>query len=208
MQTARQEAESSRDVVSSAVEAMDQIQTASTEISQIIGVIDDIAFQTNLLALNAGVEAARAGSAGSGFAVVASEVRALAQRAAEAAGQIQALTSASEDHVSNGVEMVGRAGDALTNIITQVTSVSDLVTEISDGVRTQSEGLDSINTSMRELDSVTQQNTAMAEEAAASSQMLLAEAQSLSGIVARFDMDEAEPKDEALEDFEEDRLSA
>ncbi|WP_412551873.1 methyl-accepting chemotaxis protein [Shimia sp. MIT910701] len=208
MQTARQEAENSRDVVSSAVEAMDQIQTASSEISQIIGVIDDIAFQTNLLALNAGVEAARAGSAGSGFAVVASEVRALAQRAAEAAGQIQALTSASEDHVSNGVEMVGRAGDALTNIITQVTSVSDLVTEISEGVRTQSSGLDSINTSMGELDSMTQQNTAMAEEAAASSQMLLAEAQSLSGIVARFDMEGATEPDMSDDFEEEDRLSA
>ena len=208
MQTARGEAENSRDVVSSAVEAMDQIQTASSEITQIIGVIDDIAFQTNLLALNAGVEAARAGSAGSGFAVVASEVRALALRASTAAGQIQKLTSASEDHVSNGVEMVGRAGEALSNIITQVTSVSDLVTEISDGVRTQSAGLESINTSMRELDSVTQQNTAMAEEAAASSQMLLAEAQSLSGIVARFDMDGAEQPEvsDAFED--EDRLSA
>jgi len=167
---------------------MDQIQQASNEISKIINMIDDIAFQTNLLALNAGVEAARAGSAGSGFAVVAHEVRALAQRASTAAGQIKQLTNASEDHVSHGVAMVGRAGDALTSIITQVTSVSDLVSEISDGVRSQSSGLENINSAMRQLDTVTQQNTAMAEEASASSQLLQREAQNLSGIVSRFEM--------------------
>jgi len=188
MQSARTEAENSSTVVTSAVEAMDQIQQASNEISKIINMIDDIAFQTNLLALNAGVEAARAGSAGSGFAVVAHEVRALAQRASTAAGQIKELTNASENHVSHGVAMVGRAGDALTSIITQVTSVSDLVTEISDGVRSQSSGLENINSAMRQLDTVTQQNTAMAEEASASSQLLQREAQNLSGIVSRFEM--------------------
>ncbi len=188
MQSARSEAENSSTVVTSAVEAMDQIQQASNEISKIINMIDDIAFQTNLLALNAGVEAARAGSAGSGFAVVASEVRALAQRASTAAGQIKELTNASEDHVSHGVAMVGRAGDALNSIIGQVTSVSDLVTEIADGVQTQSLGLEKINGAMRQLDTVTQQNTAMAEEASASSQLLQREAQNLSGIVSRFEM--------------------
>jgi len=188
MQSARSEAENSNSVVTSAVEAMDQIQQASSEISKIINMIDDIAFQTNLLALNAGVEAARAGSAGSGFAVVASEVRALAQRASTAAGQIKVLTNASEDHVSHGVAMVGRAGDALTSIIGQVTSVSGLVTEIADGVKTQSSGLDNINAAMRQLDAVTQQNTAMAEEASAASRLLQNEAQNLSGIVTRFDM--------------------
>lgn len=188
MQSARTEAENSSTVVTSAVKAMDQIQQASNEISKIINMIDDIAFQTNLLALNAGVEAARAGSAGSGFAVVAHEVRALAQRASTAAGQIKELTNASEDHVSHGVAMVGRAGDALTSIIGQVTSVSDLVTEIADGVQTQSLGLDKINGAMRQLDTVTQQNTAMAEEASASSQLLQREAQNLSGIVSRFEM--------------------
>ncbi len=191
MQSARSEAEGSSTVVTSAVEAMDQIQQASNEISDIINVIDDIAFQTNLLALNAGVEAARAGEAGSGFAVVASEVRALAQRATTAAGQIQELTSTSAEHVAHGVSMVGRAGSALSSIITQVTSVSDLVSEISEGVRTQSTGLENINASMRQLDSMTQQNTAMAEEAAASSQMLQGEAQNLSGIVSRFEMGDA-----------------
>ncbi|MVO14933.1 methyl-accepting chemotaxis protein [Parasedimentitalea huanghaiensis] len=188
MQSARAEAEKSNVVVTSAVEAMDKIQDASNEISKIISMIDDIAFQTNLLALNAGVEAARAGSAGSGFAVVASEVRALALRASTAAGQIKELTNASEEHVSHGVEMVGRAGEALSSIITQVTSVSDLVTEISDGVRSQSTGLENINGAMQQLDAVTQQNTAMAEEASASSQMLQREAQNLSGIVTRFEM--------------------
>ena len=192
MQSARSEAENSNEVVTSAVKAMDQIQEASSEISKIISMIDDIAFQTNLLALNAGVEAARAGSAGSGFAVVASEVRALALRASTAAGQIKELTNASEEHVSHGVEMVGRAGEALTSIIGQVTSVSDLVTEIADGVQSQSNGLDNINAAMRQLDTVTQQNTAMAEEASASSQLLQREAQNLSGIVTRFEMGESD----------------
>ena len=188
MQSARSEAEDSNTVVTSAVEAMDQIQQASSEISKIINMIDDIAFQTNLLALNAGVEAARAGSAGSGFAVVAAVVRALAQRASTAAGQIKVLTNASENHVSHGVTMVGRAGEALTSIIGQVTSISGLVTEIADGVKTQSSGLDNINAAMRQLDAVTQQNTAMAEEASAASQLLQHEAQNLSGIVTQFDM--------------------
>ncbi|MBY6142037.1 HAMP domain-containing protein [Leisingera daeponensis] len=188
MRGARSEAEQSTDVVTSAVAAMDQIQEASAEISKIINMIDDIAFQTNLLALNAGVEAARAGPAGAGFAVVASEVRALAQRASNAAGQIKGLTSASEEHVSNGVAMVGRAGDALTSIIDQVSAVSGLVTEIADGVRAQSEGLEKIDGAMHQLDSMTQQNAAMSEEAAAASQLLQNESQSLTDIVGRFDL--------------------
>jgi methyl-accepting chemotaxis protein len=188
MRGTREEAERSSEVVTSAVQAMDEIQNASNEISQIINMIDDIAFQTNLLALNAGVEAARAGTAGAGFAVVASEVRALAQRASEAAGQIKELTTSSEGHVANGVSMVARAGDALTSIIGQVKEVSGLVSEIADGVQTQSSGLENINDAMAQLDMVTQQNTAMAEEASAASQLLQDEAQSLSGIVSRFQL--------------------
>ncbi len=188
MQDTREEAERSNGIVTSAVQAMDEIQTASNEISQIINMIDDIAFQTNLLALNAGVEAARAGPAGAGFAVVASEVRALALRASTAAGQIKELTEASEEHVANGVSMVGRAGEALTGIISQVSEVSGLVSEIAGGVQTQSSGLENINDAMAQLDMVTQQNTAMAEEAAAASQLLQDEAQSLSDIVSRFQM--------------------
>ncbi|MEX0302610.1 MAG: methyl-accepting chemotaxis protein [Leisingera sp.] len=188
MRGARSEAEQSTQVVTSAVAAMDQIQEASAEISKIINMIDDIAFQTNLLALNAGVEAARAGQAGAGFAVVASEVRALAQRASNAAGQIKVLTSTSEEHVANGVSMVGRAGDALTSIIEQVSSVSGLVSEIADGVRAQSRGLEKIDGAMHQLDSMTQQNAAMAEQAAAASQLLQNESNSLTDIVGRFDL--------------------
>lgn len=196
MRGTREEAERSNEVVTSAVQAMDAIQNASNEISQIINLIDDIAFQTNLLALNAGVEAARAGTAGAGFAVVASEVRALAQRASTAAGQIKELTTASEEHVANGVSMVGRAGDALTSIIGQVKEVSGLVTEIAGGVQTQSSGLENINDAMAQLDMVTQQNTAMAEEAAAASQLLQDEAQSLSGIVSRFQLPAGSSEDD------------
>lgn len=188
MSRTRHEAESNTEVVNSAVGAMDQIQETSSEIAKIINMIDDIAFQTNLLALNAGVEAARAGSAGAGFAVVASEVRALAQRTSTAAGQIQELTSASETHVANGVAMVGRAGTALGSIISQVSEVSGLVSEIAAGVQKQSNGLEGINTSMHKLDNVTQRNAAMAEEASASSQMLQHESQTLSGIVSRFQL--------------------
>ncbi|MCG7629262.1 methyl-accepting chemotaxis protein [Epibacterium sp. MM17-32] len=189
MRGTRREAEQSNEVVRSAVAAMDQIQQASAEISKIINMIDDIAFQTNLLALNAGVEAARAGSAGAGFAVVASEVRNLARRASEAAGEIKALTTASEEHVANGVSMVDRAGHALTSIIQQVTDVSDLVSEIAGGVQHQSQGLEDINSAMRELDAVTQQNTAMAEEASAASQLLQSEANTLTQVTARFQID-------------------
>ncbi|GAB5432387.1 MAG: hypothetical protein EpisKO_17570 [Epibacterium sp.] len=176
-------------MVRSAVAAMDQIQQASSEIAKFINMIDDIAFQTNLLALNAGVEAARAGEAGAGFAVVASEVRNLARRASEAAGEIKTLTSASEEHVANGVSMVDKAGNALTSIIAQVSSVGDLVSEIAGGVQHQSQGLEDINTAMRELDAVTQQNTAMAEEASASSQLLQSEARTLSSVTGRFQID-------------------
>lgn len=189
MRGTRREAEQSNEVVRSAVAAMDQIQQASSEIAKFINMIDDIAFQTNLLALNAGVEAARAGEAGAGFAVVASEVRNLARRASEAAGEIKTLTSASEEHVANGVSMVDKAGNALTSIIAQVSSVGDLVSEIAGGVQHQSQGLEDINTAMRELDAVTQQNTAMAEEASASSQLLQSEARTLSSVTGRFQID-------------------
>ncbi|WP_333693030.1 methyl-accepting chemotaxis protein [Phaeobacter italicus] len=191
MRGTRDEAEHSNHIVTSAVQAMDQIQEASEQISQIINMIDDIAFQTNLLALNAGVEAARAGEAGAGFAVVASEVRALAMRASKAAGQIKDLTSASEEHVANGVAMVGRAGDALSSIIDRVTNVSDLITEIADGVQKQSNGLESINNAMTRLDGTTQQNAAMSEEASAASQLLQNEAQALSAVVSRFQLGSA-----------------
>lgn len=165
---------------------MTEIEKSSDQISQIIGVIDDIAFQTNLLALNAGVEAARAGDAGKGFAVVASEVRALAQRSSAAAKEIKTLISASTQHVGRGVDQVGRAGDALRVIVERVAHIATLVSEIASGAGEQSTGLAEINIGVTQLDQVTQQNAAMVEESTAASQSLHHEATSLADMVAKF----------------------
>ncbi|WP_322892427.1 MULTISPECIES: methyl-accepting chemotaxis protein [unclassified Yoonia] len=184
--SARDDADASEPVVHKAVAAMTAIERSSGEISQIVGVIDDIAFQTNLLALNAGVEAARAGEAGRGFAVVASEVRALAQRSSEAAKQIKTLIAGSSDQVTTGVGLVGQAGDALTKIAKHIGHISGLVSEIAAGAEEQSTGLAEINIGVTQLDKVTQQNAAMVEEATASSHALNAEAGNLADLVARF----------------------
>ena len=186
MKKARLEAVDSGSVVENAVAAMTEIEGSASHISQIIGVIDDIAFQTNLLALNAGVEAARAGEAGRGFAVVASEVRALAQRSSEAAMEIKNLIGNSSKQVERGVELVGKAGEALNSIVDQVTNISQMVSEIADGASEQSTGLGEINIGVTQLDQVTQQNAAMVEEATASSHMLNSDAEKLSELVARF----------------------
>ncbi|KIC08273.1 chemotaxis protein [Leisingera sp. ANG-M1] len=186
MQEARREAESSGEVVQNAVAAMTEIEQSSIKISQIISVIDDIAFQTNLLALNAGVEAARAGEAGKGFAVVASEVRALAQRSADAATEIKALIGDSSKHVKQGVELVGETGDALTNIAGRVNKISELVTNIAEGASEQSTGLSEINTGVSQLDQVTQQNAAMVEEATAAGHMLHSDASKLADLMGQF----------------------
>ncbi len=184
---ARDEAQTSGAVVESAVVAMTEIEQSSNHISQIIGVIDDIAFQTNLLALNAGVEAARAGEAGRGFAVVASEVRALAQRSSEAAMEIKSLISSSATQVGKGVELVDKAGDALQNIMQRVNHISQLVTDIARGAEEQSTGLQEINTGVIQLDQVTQQNAAMVQQATASSQSLTTDASKLNDMVSRFE---------------------
>ncbi len=186
MEEAKQEAENSGVVVQSAVSAMTEIEQSSTHIAQIIGVIDDIAFQTNLLALNAGVEAARAGEAGRGFAVVASEVRALAQRSSDAAMEIKTLISDSSRQVERGVDLVGKAGDALNNIVERVNHISKLVTDIAEGAVEQSTGLGEINTGVVQLDQVTQQNAAMVEEATAAGHMLNSDATKLAELVAHF----------------------
>ncbi|KIC11675.1 chemotaxis protein [Leisingera sp. ANG-M1] len=186
VQEARQEAEESGEVVQSAVTAMGGIEESSTKISQIISVIDDIAFQTNLLALNAGVEAARAGEAGRGFAVVASEVRALAQRSSDAAMEIKTLIGDSTRQVEQGVDLVGRAGEALQSIVGRVSHISQLVSEIAEGAAEQSTGLAEINTGMTQLDQVTQQNAAMVEEATAAGHMLNNDAGKLSELVSNF----------------------
>ena len=186
MAEARADAVSSGSVVGNAVSAMTEIEQSSNHISQIISVIDDIAFQTNLLALNAGVEAARAGEAGKGFAVVASEVRALAQRSSDAAMEIKTLIGDSSKQVERGVDLVGKAGEALQSIVERVTHISQLVSGIAEGAAEQSTGLAEINTGVTQLDQVTQQNAAMVEEATAAGHMLNTDAAKLAELVSHF----------------------
>ena len=185
---ARGDAEKSGEIVRDAVGAMSAIEQSSTQISQIIGVIDEIAFQTNLLALNAGVEAARAGDAGRGFAVVASEVRALAQRSADAAKEIKTLISSSGTQVGAGVSLVGQTGEALNRIVERVAEIDGLVSEISASAQEQATGLQQVNTAVNQMDQVTQQNAAMVEESTAASHSLAQEADALNQSVARFEI--------------------
>ena len=184
---AKHDAVRSGEVMRDAVAAMGEIEQSSKQITQIIGVIDEIAFQTNLLALNAGVEAARAGEAGRGFAVVAQEVRALAQRSAEAAKEIKALIAASSSQVERGVRLVGDTGEALTGIVAKVTEMDQLIAEISQSAQEQATGLSQVNTAVNQMDQVTQQNAAMVEEATAAAASLKSEAMELGRLVGRFD---------------------
>jgi methyl-accepting chemotaxis protein len=151
-------------------------------------VIDEIAFQTNLLALNAGVEAARAGDAGKGFAVVAQEVRELAQRSAKAAKEIKELINASNEHVKNGVSLVGETGKALVEIVGQVQQVNANVSAIVESSKEQATGLKEINTAVNTMDQGTQQNAAMVEEATAAAHSLAREADSLFQLVRQFNI--------------------
>lgn len=170
--TARDSAEKGGNVVSNAVDAMGKIEDSSRRISDIIGVIDEIAFQTNLLALNAAVEAARAGDAGRGFAVVASEVRSLAQRSAQAAKDIKDLIVDSTEQVQGGVELVNETGEALNEIVDSIKKVADIVAEISAASREQATGADEINTAVTQMDEMTQQNSALVEENAAAAKTM------------------------------------
>jgi methyl-accepting chemotaxis protein len=173
-------------IVAQAVEAMSRIEQSANEISNIIGVIDEIAFQTNLLALNAGVEAARAGEAGKGFAVVAQEVRELAQRSAKAAKEIKALIHTSSGEVATGVELVSKTGGVLKQIGEFVVAMNQHVDAIAASSREQSVGLAEINTAVNSLDQTTQQNAAMVEEASAASASLADESATLRELIGQF----------------------
>ena len=186
VQAANECATSSGQIVRDAVEAMRRIEGSSTQIGQIIHVIDEIAFQTNLLALNAGVEAARAGEAGKGFAVVAQEVRELAQRSAKAAKDIAGLIQASSHEVVNGVRLVDQTGEALDQITRFVVEIDEKVDAITTAAREQSAGLLEISSAVNAIDQMTQQNAAMVGETTAISRTLSADASMLTELAARF----------------------
>ncbi len=173
-------------VVSQVVQTMEQINTSSRKIADIIGVIDSIAFQTNILALNAAVEAARAGEQGRGFAVVASEVRSLASRSAEAAKEIKGLIDASVHNVAEGCQQVERAGSTMDEIVVNVRRVTDIMGEITLASQDQTSGIDQINQAMGQMDQVTQSNAALVEQAAAAAQSLESQAQGLVRTISVF----------------------
>lgn len=173
-------------VVSQVVATMEEINVSARKISDIIGVIDGIAFQTNILALNAAVEAARAGEQGRGFAVVASEVRSLAGRSAEAAKEIKNLIGVSVAKVDDGSRLVATAGHTMTEIVASVQRVSDIIGAISDSATAQSHGIGGVNTAVGELDQMTQQNAALVEQSAAAAESLREQAERLAQVVAEF----------------------
>jgi len=173
-------------VVTSAVDAMGEINRSSKKIADIITTIDEIAFQTNLLALNAAVEAARAGEQGRGFAVVASEVRSLAQRSAEAAKEIKALIKDSVQKVDGGSELVNRSGQALTEIVGSVKRVTDFIAEIAAASQEQAQGIDQVNRAVAQMDQVVQANAAHTEELNSTAQALAAHSAELQALVGRF----------------------
>jgi methyl-accepting chemotaxis protein len=181
------------EVVAEAVNAMSRIEDSSRKISDIIGVIDEIARQTNLLALNAAVEAARAGDAGRGFAVVASEVRSLAQRSSQAAKDIKTLITNSSGQVQEGVDLVNRAGKSLNEIVESIKKVADLVSDIASASREQATGIDEVNKALGQMDEVTQQNSALVEENAATAKTLEHQSTVMNDRVGVFRLDNVTP---------------
>ncbi|WP_140634263.1 methyl-accepting chemotaxis protein [Methylibium rhizosphaerae] len=180
------------EVVSQVVNTMDEITASSKKISDIIGVIDGIAFQTNILALNAAVEAARAGEQGRGFAVVAGEVRSLAQRSAEAAKEIKSLIGASVERVEAGSRLVQDAGSTMAEIVASVARVNDIIGEITAAASEQSDGIGQVNTAVTQLDQMTQQNASLVEESAAAAESLKEQAHRLTATVRAFRLDREE----------------
>ncbi len=191
--SARDVAEKGGEVVGEVVNAMTRIEGSSQKISDIIGVIDEIAFQTNLLALNAAVEAARAGDAGKGFAVVAAEVGTLAQRSSQAAKDIKGLINDSGSQVKDGVRLVGDAGESLTEIVDSIKRLSDIVSEIAAASDEQSSSISEINRSVAQMDEMTQQNSALVEENAAASRTLQEQSEAMKERISFFSL-EAETK--------------
>ncbi len=190
-EVANQTASEGGKVVEQAVTAMSGIDASAKRITDIIGVIDEIAFQTNLLALNASVEAARAGEAGKGFAVVAQEVRQLAQRSAQAASDIKTLIQDSNSQVKDGVQLVNQAGEALGAIVTSIDKVTGIVREISGASQEQASGVQEINSSINAMDEMTQQNSALVEESTAAARALSEQASKLGELMAFFKLDNA-----------------
>ena len=190
----RRNVDASGRVVETAIAAMTEIETSSSHIAEIISVIDDIALQTNLLALNAGVEAARAGSVGKGFAVVAQEVGVLAQRSSQAAKEIKTLITNSVEHVKGGVERVGSAGRALSEVVANVKEISVMIEGISRETGEQARGLNEVNTGVSQLDKATQQNVSMVEDSSRSIETLDRETNGMTDLLAQFTLRVNDPK--------------
>ena len=189
----RVKAESGGKIVGEAVEAVASIQRSAQQMTEIVDMIDDIAFQTNLLALNAAVEAARAGEAGKGFAVVASEVRSLAQRSGEAAKEIKTLIDVSNQHVGSGVRLVNQTGESLKGIVESINKMAEIIQQVASASQEQATGLAEVNSAVTQMDEMTQQNAAMVEETLAAAKSLAGQSGELAEKVAFFKVEETDP---------------